>query len=232
MLSARQRPSLKQERAERRQRKKAKREEQELFEKVKKAQAAKKLDPKPSTRSVYSPSFSVMFRILTLIRVVGALTSPLQDCDEVYNYWEPLHFLSFGYGKQTWEYAEQFALRSYGFLFVYKGAISVLHFVLGFGSKVQVFYGLRILMAVMAAACEAGFARAVAVYVDRRMGNYTVLALFGMAGMYHSAVALLPTTFAMYWGMVGSAAAMVPLVDGQQRWVLWRRTVVATAAFV
>ena len=28
----------------------------------------------------------------------------IHDCDEVYNYWEPLHYLLYGYGKQTWEY--------------------------------------------------------------------------------------------------------------------------------
>ena len=35
------------------------------------------------------------------------------DCDEVFNYWEPLHFLHHGFGLQTWEYAPEFSLRSY-----------------------------------------------------------------------------------------------------------------------
>jgi hypothetical protein len=25
-------------------------------------------------------------------------------CTETFNYWEPTHFLMFGYGMQTWEY--------------------------------------------------------------------------------------------------------------------------------
>ena len=35
------------------------------------------------------------------------------DCDESFNYWEPLHFLTFGHGLQTWEHGDAFALRSY-----------------------------------------------------------------------------------------------------------------------
>lgn len=38
------------------------------------------------------------------------------DCDEVFNYWEPLHFLLFGTGFQTWEYAHQYALRTFAYL--------------------------------------------------------------------------------------------------------------------
>ncbi|KAI8320796.1 hypothetical protein GQ54DRAFT_245605, partial [Martensiomyces pterosporus] len=173
---------------------------------------------------------SLLFRIISIIRIIGALTAPIQDCDEVYNYYEPLHFLQFGAGKQTWEYAPQFALRSYGFLNIYKWAVGLLHFVFGFRSKVQVFYALRILAALISGLCEAALVRAIATYVDKRIANYTALALFGMAGMYHSASALLPSTFAMYLGALGSAAAMIPpTIDGDH---LYRRTVPAVVAFV
>jgi alpha-1,2-mannosyltransferase len=49
-------------------------------------------------------------------RVFYANRIPIMDCDEVYNYWEPLHFLSYGHGLQTWEYAPMFALRTYAYL--------------------------------------------------------------------------------------------------------------------
>ena len=41
---------------------------------------------------------------------------PIMDCDEVYNYWEPLHFLVHGTGLQTWEYAHEYALRTYAYI--------------------------------------------------------------------------------------------------------------------
>lgn len=49
-------------------------------------------------------------------RVMTANEMPIMDCDEVYNYWEPLHFIMFEAGFQTWEYANVFALRTYAFL--------------------------------------------------------------------------------------------------------------------
>ncbi|KAL7581607.1 hypothetical protein ACA910_022163 [Epithemia clementina (nom. ined.)] len=54
------------------------------------------------------------------------------DCDEVYNYWEPLHFViynndgaeDYGHsagnssrGLQTWEYANEYALRTYAYIY-------------------------------------------------------------------------------------------------------------------
>lgn len=45
--------------------------------------------------------------------LVAALFAPIQDCDETFNYWEPLHYLSHGYGLQTWEYSPDYAIRSW-----------------------------------------------------------------------------------------------------------------------
>lgn len=44
------------------------------------------------------------FFILLVARLVSAVFNIVHDCDEVYNYWEPLHYLLYGYGMQTWEY--------------------------------------------------------------------------------------------------------------------------------
>jgi alpha-1,2-mannosyltransferase len=50
-------------------------------------------------------------------RIWWANRLPLMDCDEVYNYWEPLHYIIFGNGGfQTWEYSNEFALRTYAYL--------------------------------------------------------------------------------------------------------------------
>ncbi|VDK74941.1 unnamed protein product [Gongylonema pulchrum] len=37
--------------------------------------------------------------------------STISDCDEVYNYWEPLHLFLYGTGFQTWEYSPIYAIR-------------------------------------------------------------------------------------------------------------------------
>jgi alpha-1,2-mannosyltransferase len=60
------------------------------------------------------PSYLVALHFA--IRIALANRCPISDCDEIFNYWEPLHFLNNGVGLQTWEYAPTFALRTYIYL--------------------------------------------------------------------------------------------------------------------
>ena len=48
-------------------------------------------------------SFKMEFtkNILIFIRFLSVIFSFIQDCDEVFNYWEPLHYVVFGYGMQV-----------------------------------------------------------------------------------------------------------------------------------
>lgn len=41
---------------------------------------------------------------LAMLRYMSATSNIIHDCDEVFNYWEPLHFLLYKSGFQTWEY--------------------------------------------------------------------------------------------------------------------------------
>ncbi|RWW66455.1 hypothetical protein BHE74_00026165 [Ensete ventricosum] len=41
---------------------------------------------------------------LGLLRHMSATSNIIHDCDEVFNYWEPLHYLLYKSGFQTWEY--------------------------------------------------------------------------------------------------------------------------------
>jgi len=47
----------------------------------------------------------------------------------VYNYWEPLHFLIKGYGFQTWEYAPEFAIRSWTYLLLHTIPVNLVNLV-------------------------------------------------------------------------------------------------------
>lgn len=50
-------------------------------------------------------------------RIYIANRMPIMDCDETFNYWEVVHFLIFrDQSFQTWEYANEFALRTYAYL--------------------------------------------------------------------------------------------------------------------
>lgn len=64
----------------------------------------------------FSFSFNSAFRLFLVARCTSAIFSVIQDCDEVYNYWEPMHYLQYGYGMQTWEYSPKFGIRSWAYI--------------------------------------------------------------------------------------------------------------------
>jgi len=48
--------------------------------------------------------WALPFFALGILRYMSATSNIIHDCDEVFNYWEPLHFLLYKTGFQTWEY--------------------------------------------------------------------------------------------------------------------------------
>lgn len=69
--------------------------------------------------------------MLSIARLVSVACNIIHDCDEVFNYWEPLHYLLYGYGMQTWEYSQQYALRSYLYLLLHLPVAAPLAAVVG-----------------------------------------------------------------------------------------------------
>jgi alpha-1,2-mannosyltransferase len=50
------------------------------------------------------------FIALCYLRYMSATSNIIHDCDEVFNYWEPLHYILYKSGFQTWEYRFAFPL--------------------------------------------------------------------------------------------------------------------------
>lgn len=67
----------------------------------------------------WAPSLKNAFRLIFAVRCAAALYSIISDCDEVFNYWEPTHWLQYGYGLQTWEYSPEFTIRSWSYVSVH-----------------------------------------------------------------------------------------------------------------
>jgi len=67
------------------------------------------------------PAWPLVVHLIALFcfRALSAFFSPVMDCDETFNYVEPLHLLMYGRGLQTWEYSSEYSLRSYLFLWPY-----------------------------------------------------------------------------------------------------------------
>jgi alpha-1,2-mannosyltransferase len=57
------------------------------------------MDPKPAM--VVSPSFDAAFALIGTIRLVSACYNTISECDETFNYWEPTHYLIYGFGFQV-----------------------------------------------------------------------------------------------------------------------------------
>ena len=70
----------------------------------------------PRARDAFATALCVIAASRVACAVVNATTF---DCDEAFNYWEPLHALTHGHGLQTWEHARAHALRSYAYLFAH-----------------------------------------------------------------------------------------------------------------
>lgn len=76
------------------------------------------------------------FYVFLAANVLAALYAPIQDCDETFNYWEPTHYLSHGYGLQTWEYSPEYAIRSWLYIAL-NALVGTFRRLLPFSTKVK-----------------------------------------------------------------------------------------------
>ncbi|KAM0787191.1 hypothetical protein ACM66B_006434 [Microbotryomycetes sp. NB124-2] len=162
----------------------------------------------------WTPTAVMAARILIVVRWYAAMVSNITDCDEVYNYWEPLHYLWRGIGFQTWEYSPMYAIRSYFYLLVNALPLVLTRF---FASKRVSFFAIRLAFATVSTVAEAKFYRSVSDHVNPHVGRYVLFALLFSPGMFASATAFLPSTFAMWATLLGAAAALAPAEGGQRR---------------
>ena len=93
--------------------------------------------PLRDSRTCCSGSFSLSLQLAFWLLVAARLTSAalnfVHDCDEVYNYWEPLHYIMYGSGMQTWEYSAQYALRCWLYLLLHAAVMAPVAAVVGAG---------------------------------------------------------------------------------------------------
>ncbi|KAI0274963.1 asparagine-linked glycosylation 9 protein isoform a [Gloeopeniophorella convolvens] len=163
-----------------------------------------------AARPPWVPRFSVAVRILLIFRVTAAMYSNLQDCDEVFNYWEPLHYLYKGYAFQTWETAPQYAIRSWAYTLLWLFPSKVLFWVLHETGKRPAFFFVRFVLATISTLCEAKLYDAVRLKINNRVARYMLFMLAANAGMWNASTALLPSSFSMYTTTLALSYAFVP----------------------
>ncbi|KAF8921995.1 asparagine-linked glycosylation 9 protein isoform a [Mucidula mucida] len=178
-----------------------------------------------SDRAPWSPSFSLAFRILFLIRFATAMYSNIDDCDEVYNFWEPLHFFDKGYGFQTWEVSPQYAIRSWAYILLHLFPVRLASLVFG-DDKRPAFFALRITLAAISTFAEVFLYRQVYEKVNNKVGRYLFFMLASSTGMWNASTAFLPSSFAMYMSTFAFAYSIVPSSSSNTY-----RTLAATISF-
>lgn len=155
-------------------------------------------------------SAQTAFYIFFASHIFSALYSPIQDCDEVFNYWEPTHYLTHGHAFQTWEYSPDFAIRSWTYAGLHAIITKSASIVATLFStpKALEFYLLRSTLAFVCAVCEARFFSKLTAVLNPRIAIFYLGITLTSPGMYHASVAYLPSSFAMYFTLLGIAAFM------------------------
>ena len=161
--------------------------------------------------------------------MICANRMPIMDCDETYNYWEPLHFIMYGSGMQTWEYAPDFALRTYAYLLPLQFLARLVTPVAGVlapiltthpitHERVALFVSLRSVLAGAMAMAELFFLTALCEMVPFRdslkrqtpvtpdVALATALIMLTSTGMTHAAGALLPSSSVLLLWLICAGA--------------------------
>lgn len=164
--------------------------------------------------SCWTPNLFTACILLFSVRILGATVNGIADCDETYNYWEPLHMLLHGSGLQTWEYSPDFALRSYAFLLPYAsvarfGFMLVRHFFKGlasaYGERLIQFYSVRVGQALLCAVAELSLYDACVFRFGPHVARVFLGLLVASPGMFRACTELLPSSFAMIMFMFAAS---------------------------
>lgn len=147
---------------------------------------------------------NITLYLCLVTNTLAAIFSPIQDCDEVFNFWEPAHYLQHGYGLQTWEYSPIYSIRSWLYVSLHAAVGKVGSLVVH--SKTAEFYTIRLSLAFMCAACQTRLYSAICRTLSPRIGLLFVIIVTFSPGMFHASTAFLPSTFTMYMSMLGLAS--------------------------
>ncbi|EZF34126.1 hypothetical protein H101_02342 [Trichophyton interdigitale H6] len=158
---------------------------------------------KPAPPPFYLP-INTVFYLCLLSNTLAAALSPIQDCDEVYNYWEPTHYLTHGHGLQTWEYSPEYSIRSWLYIGLHAGLAKALG--LFARTKSAQFYMVRLALGLFCTMCETRLFAAISRSLNPRIGLFFLVIMVFSPGMFHASTAVLPSSFSMYMSMLGLSA--------------------------
>lgn len=161
--------------------------------------------PRPAPVRFYIP-LNVALYLCLASHILAALFAPISDCDETFNYWEPLHYLNHGYGLQTWEYSPEYSIRSWAYILIHAIPAKLGSFFTS--SKTAEFYILRVLLACICAATETRLYSAISRTLNPRIGVFYLMIVVFSPGFFYASAAFVPSSFAMYTSTLGLTCFM------------------------
>ncbi|XP_067647618.1 alpha-1,2-mannosyltransferase ALG9 isoform X2 [Eurosta solidaginis] len=156
-------------------------------------------------KSTLVPSVETAFKTFISARLCSAIWTYISDCDETYNYWEPLHYIINGHGMQTWEYSPKYALRSYTYLLM-QGVPGWIYQKLFNPSPILIFYMIRCILGFGCAVMERFMYKSICQEFGIHIGRLWLIFQLFSVGMFISSTSLLPSSFSMYFGCAALAA--------------------------
>ncbi|KAL7143428.1 hypothetical protein ABFS83_08G190000 [Erythranthe nasuta] len=163
-----------------------------------------KLDKPESSSGDHGLRWLLPLLSLGVVRYMSASSNIIHDCDEVFNYWEPLHFILYKSGFQTWEYSSEFALRSYLYILFHNIVAWPASWWFG-EEKVRVFYAVRMFLGLLSVVSDAALVVALSRKYGKRLASYALAMLCLASGCYFASTSLLPSSFSMYAMSLSSA---------------------------
>ncbi|KAJ1413006.1 GPI mannosyltransferase, partial [Ochromonadaceae sp. CCMP2298] len=145
------------------------------------------------------------FSAFLAVNLVAASINHIDDTDETYGYWEPLHYLLYGSGLQTWEYAPQFAIRTYAFISPFYALVATSEQIITV-SKLTVFKLIRVGLGLLAAYAEASFASSLRSAFGLQMALTTAAFMLCSPGLFFCATSYLPSAVCCTLLMLSSSA--------------------------
>lgn len=122
--------------------------------------------------------------------------SLISDCDETFNYWEPLNLLLRGFGKQTWEYSPLYSIRSWAILLPFYLILYPINKLSSITWNHN-FLLVRMLLGLLSVVFEWKLFREIASTFSLNIANFWLFFQLFNPGYFHASVELLPSSVAM-----------------------------------
>ena len=186
--------------------------------------------------------FVAVFKLLLLPRVLSSVLNIIHDCDETFNYWEPLHYLLNGSGFQTWEYSAEYGLRTWSYIALHAAPAMLILKPLqsifpGIMSSLAVFYLVRASLAACSAAADALLVVTVSRMTERRVAIFCLVFVMSASALFTQSTAFLPSSFSMMMITMAVVSVLNRSTTGIVAWsgvsclIGWPFTALACAPF-